>query len=319
MADDIDSGSHKMESIQGMSDTQQQTMDAATQRATPDRPADIHIRPATGWQPVDLGELWRFRHLVWLFSLRDVTVRYKQTMLGGAWALIQPLVQTVVFTLFFGKLMGLEDNIQEFGGQAWPYAVFVLSGQVMWNFFNSAASASANSLLANGNILRKIYVPRMTMPIASTGAPVADTLIAVVLLLGMMAWYCFSRGLVFSWTALLLPLTLVMTLLTALSVGVMMSALIVTYRDVRFVLPFVLQIWFFVTPVIYPPSIIPEKYQALLYLNPMSGIIDFNRAILLGGELNILGLGISLAMTSVLLVMGTFYFARVEKRFADIT
>lgn len=285
-----------------------------TDAAPPDRPPDIRIKPSKGWQKIGFRELWEFRHLVMLFALRDVTVRYKQTILGGLWAILQPAVQVLVFTLFFGKLMGLEDKLGTYNGKEVPYAVFVLSGQVLWNFFNSAASASSNSLLANAHILRKIYVPRLAVPLASTGTSIVDTLISLVLLAVVMIFY----GQSFSWMLIFTPLMLVCALLAALSIGITLSALIVSYRDFRFVVPFMLQIWFFVTPVIYPKNILPEKYEFLMYFNPMAGVIEFFRAIVLGGPLNFEGLLTSTGTALVLLIAGLFYFARVERRFADI-
>lgn len=281
---------------------------------TPDRPPDIRIQASKGWQKIGFAELWAFRHLVFLFALRDVTVRYKQTILGGLWAVLQPAVQVIVFTLFFGKLMGLEDKLGTYNGKVVPYAVFVLSGQVLWNFFSAAANASSGSLLANAHILRKIYVPRLAVPLASTGTSIVDTLISLVLLAVVMLWY----GQSFSWLLLLTPLLLVGALLAALSIGIMLSALIVSYRDFRFVVPFMLQIWFFVTPVIYPKNILPPQYEYLMYFNPMAGVIEFFRAMVLGGPLNFQGLFTSMGTAVILLIAGLFYFARVERRFADI-
>jgi len=298
-----------------MNETHASSTQAVAAASTPDTPPDIRIRPRSGWQPVDWAELWRFRHLIWLFGLRDVTVRYKQTLLGGLWAIIQPLTQTLVFTLFFGKLMGMEDRVGQYNGQDVPYPVFVLCGQIFWNFFNSAATASSNSMMLNANILRKIYIPRLSIPMASTGAPVVDTLISIVLLLGVMVYF----GQAFTLMALLLPVVLLLTWFVSISLGILMSALIVQYRDTRFVLPFVLQIWFFITPVIYPPSILPESYRSLMYLNPMAGLIDFSRAIMLNGPVNVTNLLISVAVTCIVFIFGVFYFARVERRFADIT
>lgn len=298
-----------------MNQAEAQTIGAVGVSGLPqDRPPDIRIRPTKGWQKIGFGELWRFRHLLWLFALRDVTVRYKQTFLGGAWALLQPLVQVIVFTFFFGKLMGLEEKVGAYNGKEVPYALFVLTGQVLWNYFSSCVNASSNSLLANANILRKIYIPRLTMPISSTGASTADMLVATGMLALMMLYYGYAPG----WTVLLAPLLMVATLLAALSVGIMLSALIVTYRDFRFVVPFMVQIWFFITPVIYPPNLLPEKYAYLLYFNPMTGVIETFRATVLHGPINWVGLGISMGTTLVTLVAGLFYFARVERRFADI-
>ena len=279
-----------------------------------EREPDIRIRPSRGWQRIGFGELWRFRHLLWLFALRDVTVRYKQTVLGGLWAILQPLVQVVVFTFFFGKLMGLEDRLGTYNGKEVAYPVFVLSGQVLWNYFNASVNGSSGSLLANANILRKIYVPRLVIPISTTGAPTVDMLIASGMLLLVMFYYSVVPGVMI----LLAPLLMVAAWLAALSVGVMLSALIVTYRDFRFVTPFMLQIWFFITPVIYPPNLLPERYEMLLYINPMTGVIETFRALILNGPINWLGLAISMATALIVLTGGLFYFARVERRFADI-
>src|SRR5690606_14365388 len=199
----------------------------------------------------------KFRHLLWLFALRDVTVRYKQTTLGFSWAILQPAAQVIIFTLFFGKLMGLEDRVGDYNGKAVPYAVFVMTGQLLWNLFNAIAGASANSMLANAHILRKIYIPKLIVPLATSGAPTADCLISMGLLAGVMIYY----GQAFSWMLLLTPLMLLATILAAQSFGVLLSAIIVTYRDFRFVVPFTLQTWFFLTPVIYPVNILPEGFE----------------------------------------------------------
>jgi lipopolysaccharide transport system permease protein len=297
-----------------MSETES-TISVASESTTSQRPPDVTILPRKGWQPVDLGELWRFRHLLWLFSLRDVTVRYKQTVLGGLWALIQPLLQVVVFTLFFGKLMGLEERLGEYEGRAVPYAVFVLTGQIVWGYFASLVNASANSMLGNANILRKIYLPRLIIPLSAGGAPTVDTLIGFGLLLIVMLYYAQP----FTPLLILAPLALLMTMIVAQAVGIMLSALIVKYRDFRFVVPFMIQLWFYVTPVIYPKHIVPEKYQMLLYLNPMAGVVDVFRALVLGGTLNLNELMVSVGITVVMLVIAVFYFARTERRFADIS
>ena len=272
------------------------------------------LRPRSGWQVVDLAELWRFRDLLWIFALRDIKIRYKQTMLGALWAVIQPVVQMVVFAVFFGKMLGVEDRIEQIEGRVVPYAVFALSGQVLWNFFNATVTTSANSLLANAEILRKIYVPRIILPFSSAGAPLVDGVIAFVVLLLLMLYY--QQPLVLS--ILLAPVVALGAIIAALGVGILLAALSVSYRDFKYMVPFMVQIWFFVTPVIYPVAILPEDYAWVLYLNPMAGIIETHRAVVLGTTLNVDGLMLSFGVAVLLLVAGLFYFGRVERRFADV-
>ncbi len=272
------------------------------------------LRPRSGWQLVDMAELWRFRDLLWIFALRDIKIRYKQTMLGALWAVIQPVAQMIVFTLFFGKMLGVEDRIEQIEGRVVPYAVFSLSGQVLWNFFNATVTTSANSLLANAEILRKIYVPRIILPFSSAGAPLVDGAVAFVVLLGLMLYYQQPMG----WTILLAPVVALGAIVAALGVGILLAALSVSYRDFKYMVPFMVQTWFFLTPVIYPVDVLPEKYAWMLYLNPMAGIIETHRSVMLGTSLNVDGLLLSAGMAVSLLVVGLFYFGRVERRFADV-
>lgn len=258
----------------------------------------------------DLGELWRYRDLLWLFTLRDIKVRYKQAALGAAWAVIQPVVAMVVLNAFFGKLLGVAERMDA----GTPYPVFLFAGLLPWTFFAASVTASTNSLVANAGILRKVYFPRLLVPVAAVGAPLVDYAIGFVVLLGMMLHF----GVPLSAALLLLPLLVLSTILAVLGVGLAMASLTVSYRDFRHVVPFLVQVWFFVTPVIYPPTIVPAQYRPLLLLNPMGGVIEGFRSAVLGQPLDVPAWLVSVAVSGTLVLVGLIYFQHVEKRFADV-
>lgn len=293
-------------------------MSALTDRAVPatatPRKPTILIYPHKGWQAIRLGEIWTNRDLLALMCLRDVTIRYKQAALGVLWAIIQPLTQMVVLNLVFGRFGGMSDRVKETAGIDVPYPIFLFSGLISWQFFASAVNAGSNSLVSNANMLRKVYIPRLILPLSSQGAPMADYALSMVVLAGMMVYY----GTTFSITLLLLPLLVVSTILASLSVGLILAALSVSYRDFKFVVPFLIQVWFYLTPVIYPIKMFPERYRWLLKLNPMAGPVEGFRAVILGTPVPWSSWAISTGIASVLVLLGLMYFSRVERRFADL-
>lgn len=266
------------------------------------------IAPRRGWQRLALGELWRYRDLLWFLTLRDVKVRYKQTALGAAWAVIQPLAMMVVASVFFGRLLGVTHRIDV------PYPIFFFAGMLAWTFFAGAVNASAMSLVTNAQMLRKIYFPRLIVPVASVGAPLVDLAVSSGVLVAMMIWY----GVPVTAQLLVLPLLGLSIVIAALGVGLTLAALNVVYRDFRYVVPFLVQLWFFVTPVIYPVTIVPQRWQWLLSLNPMGGTIEAFRAAILGTEIDYAAWMISACVSALLLVLGLLYFLRTERRFADV-
>lgn len=265
------------------------------------------IEPRTSRSAFDVREIWSRRELLRVLVERDIRLRYKQTVLGLAWAVLQPLLMMAVFSLFFGKLARMPSD-------GLPYPVFVYAGLLPWLFFSNSIATASQSLLTSAQLVSKVYFPRILIPAASCGAATLDFLIASVLLILMMLYY----GLGFSLQLLLLPGIAAGILLLAASVGTIFSALTVAYRDFRFVVPFMLQFWMFATPVVFPASIVPEGYRWLLALNPMSGYIEGFRAALLGQPLDCGALLFSVLATAVVVVTGVKYFDRVQARFADI-
>ena len=266
------------------------------------------IRPSHGWLKLNLGELWNYRELLYFLVWRDVKVRYKQTALGAAWAILQPFMTMVVFSVFFGRLAKIpSDGI--------PYPVFAFTALLPWQLFAYALAESSNSLVSSQNLITKVYFPRLVIPIAGVLAGLVDFTIAFVVLLGLM-WYF---GIVPTAAVALLPLFVLLAIVTALAVGLWLSALNVKYRDVRYTIPFLTQFWMFATPVAYPSSLVPERWRALLGLNPMAGVVEGFRWALLGkahwpGPLLI----VSIAAVVVLLIGGLMYFRKTEATFADI-
>lgn len=272
----------------------------------PEEPLVI-IEPNKGWSTLDLSDLWAFRELLYFLTWRDVKVRYKQTELGVAWAIIQPLFTMLVFTLFFGRLAGVpSDNV--------PYPVFAYAGLLAWTFFANAITNSGNSLVGSANLITKVYFPRMIIPGAAVAAGLVDFAIAFVILVLLMIYY----RVMITWSILMFPVVVLLTTLLALGMGMWLSALNVKYRDVRFALPFLVQLWMFVSPVIYPASFLPAKFRWLLSLNPMTGIIEGYRSSLFGLPFNWIALAASAAITLILLIYSSYSFRRMEKSFADI-
>lgn len=268
----------------------------------------VRIRPSKGWVSLRLHDLWVYRELLYFLTWRDIKVRYKQTVLGAAWAIIQPFMSMVVFTLFFGKLAQMpSDGI--------PYPIFSYAGLLPWTFFANALGQSANSLVGSASLIKKVYFPRLTVPIATVFSGVVDFALAFLVLLGMMVFY----GVALSAKALLLPAFLLLALITSLGVGLWLSAMNVQYRDVRYVVPFLTQLWMFATPVVYPSSLLSEPWRTLYGLNPMVGVVEGFRWALVGtqtapGPM----LAASTAAALVILVSGLYYFRRMERTFADV-
>lgn len=274
--------------------------------SVPDKPLYV-IEPSRSWVALNLRDLWTYRELLYLLTWRDVKVRYKQTLLGAAWAIIQPLFTMLIFTLFFGKLAGIPSN-------GVPYPIFAYAGLLPWTFFSNAVTNSSNSLIGSSNLITKIYFPRMMIPSAAVGAGLVDFAIAFLILIGLMIYYGVAVG----WKVLMLPVLVLLTTLLAMAVGMWMSALNVKYRDIRYALPFIIQLWMFVSPVIYPLSLVPPKWRWLLMSNPLTGVIEGFRSALFGWEFNWVALALSTGITLALLVSSAYIFRRMEKDFADV-
>ncbi|RPH78552.1 MAG: ABC transporter permease [Nitrospiraceae bacterium] len=267
------------------------------------------VEPRAAWVSLNLGDLWAYRELLYFLVWRDIKVRYKQTALGASWAIIQPFFTMVVFSLFFGRLAKVpSDDL--------PYPIFSFAGLVPWTFFANGLTQSSNSLVESANLIRKIYFPRLAIPIAAVLSGVVDFVLAFLLLLVLMWWY----GVVPTANILWLPLLLLLALVTALGVGLWISALNVQYRDFRYIITFVVQIWMFATPIAYPSSLLEEPWMRSLYgLNPMAGVVEGFRWALLGtatapGPIVMVS---ALAALSIL-IGGAYYFRRLERHFADL-
>ncbi|HEX9918888.1 MAG TPA: ABC transporter permease [Pyrinomonadaceae bacterium] len=280
-----------------------ETLHAPPAPRLPDKPLVV-VTPGKSWVGINLRDMWTYRELLYFLTWRDVKVRYKQTLLGAAWALLQPLLLMLIFTFFFARLAGLDSG-------AVPYPLFAYAGLLPWTFFANAVANGGNSLVGSTNLITKVYFPRMFIPAAAVGAGLVDFAIAFGLLVVLMIY----SGVELHAGLALLPVLVVLTTLLALGVGMLMSAFNVKYRDVRYALPFMIQVWMFASPVIYA---VPDKWRWLLSLNPMTGIIEGFRAALFGQPLDGLTFGLSVAITLVLLVCSAFVFTRMEKSFADV-
>lgn len=266
------------------------------------------LEPSSGWMSLDLKEIWDYRELLYFFTWRDVKVRYKQTVLGAAWAVIQPFMTMVVFSIFFGGMGGMEsDDI--------PYPIFSYAALVPWYFFSNGVTKSANSLVSGSNMLKKVYFPRLALPIASVLAGAVDFVLSFIVLLAMMVYYgTYPTG-----NVVWLPLLLVLTFITSLGVGFWLSALNVQFRDVRHTVGFLTQFWLFATPIAYASSMLDEPWRTLYAINPMAGVVEGFRWALLGtdtqpGPMIV----VSSAVAVILFVSGAYYFRRMERTFADV-
>jgi lipopolysaccharide transport system permease protein len=266
------------------------------------------IEPSRGWISLKLDELWAYRELLFFLTWRDIKVRYKQTVLGAAWAILQPFFTMVVFSLFFGKLARIpSDDI--------PYPIFSYAALVPWQFFANGLSSSSTSLVGSANLIKKVYFPRLAIPISAVVSGAVDFALAFLVLLGMMLFY----GIVPTGAIIWLPCLLVLALATSLGAGLWLTALNVQFRDVRYVVPFLVNAWMFATPIAYPSSLLDEPWRTLYGINPMAGVVEGFRWALLGtatapGPIVL----VSAAVAALLLVSGAFYFRRMEKTFADV-
>jgi lipopolysaccharide transport system permease protein len=265
------------------------------------------IEPIKGWRMLDWRELWAYRELLWVLTARDIKVRYKQTVLGAGWAILRPFITMVIFSVVFGQLAKMPSD-------GYPYPVFVYAALLPWTFFAAAIGTSGNSLVGSSHLVSKVYFPRLIIPLSSVGAGLVDLLISTGILLLMMLYY----GVGWSWNLLAAPVLLLFVIFTALGVGTLLSALTVAYRDFTHLTPFMVQIWMYITPVIFPVSLVPERWQWLLYLNPMTGLVEGFRSAFLGKPFDWDGLGISFAIAIAIFLIGVAYFEKVERRFADI-
>jgi lipopolysaccharide transport system permease protein len=268
----------------------------------------IRLQAKQGWVSLRLKELWNYREFLYFLVWRDIKVRYKQTALGAAWAVLQPLCMMLVFSLFFGRLAKVPSD-------GLPYPLFVYAALVPWTLFANGLSQCANSLVGNGHLLTKVYFPRLAIPIAAVSSQILDFILAFIFLLGMMIYYGIDLKIQAFW----LPCIMLLSLGAALGTGLWFSALNVRYRDVRYVLPFVIQFWMFATPVFYPSSLLTERWRMIYGLNPMAGAVEGLRWALFGGKAD-LGpmILVSFLTAASLLVAGAYYFRRMEKTFADM-
>jgi lipopolysaccharide transport system permease protein len=286
-----------------------------TNRSDPDQAAGaapsqkVVIEPGKRWVPMNFGELWRYRELLYFLTWRDVKVRYKQTLMGAAWAILQPLLTMLIFTLIFGRLAGIPT-----GGI--PYPLFAFGGLLIWTFFSNAVTNSGNSLVGSSNLITKIYFPRIIIPTAAVAAGLVDLLVAFVIQIILMIYYRVHV----TWAVAMAVPIVVLAALLAIGVGMWLSAMNVKYRDIRYAIPFLVQIWMFTSPTIYPAAfMLPAKWQWLLRLNPLTGLIENFRAALFGNQpFDWTSLLTSLAITVVVLVYSAFSFRRMERHFADV-
>lgn len=284
-----------------------QGANAPASLAQPDMPT-ILIKPSKGWVSLRLDELWAYRELLYFFIWRDVKIRYKQTIMGASWAIIQPVFTMVIFSLFFGRLAGVPSD-------GLPYPIFSYAALVPWTFFSNALVQASNSLVNNSGMIKKIYFPRLTVPLATVLAGSFDFLLAFIVLLGMMLYYGLTPTINVVW----LPLFLLLALITSFGVGLWFSVMNVQFRDVRYIVPFVSQAWMFATPIAYSSSLLTEPWRTIYGINPMAGVVEGFRWALLGTETAPGPIIFVSSLVSLgLLISGLFYFRRMEKTFADV-
>ncbi len=274
----------------------------------------LKLRAKKGWQPIDLGELWNYRELMWILAVRDVKVRYKQSVLGILWAIIPPIFTMVIFTFIFTVLVPTKpQNISN----GVPYQLFIFIGLVPWQLFANALSSMGNSMVGSQQLITKVYFPRLVIPLSSILSSVLDFCIAMVIVLGMMVYY--HRSIHIGWPILMLPFFTLLALMSATSVGIWLSALNVEYRDIRFVIPVMIQLWMYASPVIYSAQNVPDKFKILYALNPMVGVLDgFRWSLTSSGDPPGTMLIASVITVVALAVGGLFYFRRMERTFADL-
>ncbi len=274
--------------------------------ALPEHPL-VRVRPQGFGPAFDLRELWDFRELLYFLTWRDLKVRYKQTVLGVAWVIVQPLLTMLAFTVFFNRLGG-------FRSEGMPYPLFAYSGLLLWTFFSNAVIYGTNSLVQNSNLVTKVYFPRMFIPAAAVAAGLVDLAVASVVLFALALYY----GVALTWSLLLLPVFVALTVLLALGAGLLASASTVRYRDLKHALPFLIQLWLFASPVIYSSSAVPARWRWLYFANPLAGIIDGFRSALTGRAFDLPAVGASTLITFALLIISLYLFRRIEETFADV-
>jgi lipopolysaccharide transport system permease protein len=265
------------------------------------------IEPTHGWRLLNLKELWAYRDLFWVLTARDVKVRYKQTALGIAWAIIPPFMTMVVFSIIFGGFAKMPSD-------GFPYPIFVYAGLLPWTFFANSLTRSSASVVGSAHLINKVYFPRLIIPLSSIGAGTVDLAISTGLLLLLMLYF----GVPVSWNLLAAPALLLLVTLLALGVGTFLAALNVSYRDFGLLTPFLIQLWLFATPVVYPASVVPDKWRWFLQLNPMAGVIEAFRSAFLGKPFDLPLITLATVAAAALFVFGLLYFEKVERRFADI-
>ncbi len=266
------------------------------------------VRPSRGWMGVNIRELWLYRELLYFLIWRDIKVRYKQSVLGAAWAILQPFLTMVIFSLFFGRWAGIPTD-------ELPQPIFYFAGILPWQLFQSGVSKAGTSLVASSNLITKVYFPRLAIPIAPVIAALVDFSLAFLVLIGMMIFY----GIPLTTAIWTLPLFLILAVITAMGVGIWLAGLNVSYRDIGYIIPFLLQVWFFLSPVVYSSNIVPEAIRPFYGLNPMAGVVQgFRWAILGVGEPEMISLLASIGVSFLLLISGVFYFRRMERTFADV-
>jgi len=272
----------------------------------PERPVVLNEADATR-AAFNLRDIWAYRELLYFLTWRDIKVRYKQTAIGATWAVIQPLLIVIVFAVFFGLLIGVPTDDM-------PFIIFFYCAMLPWMFFSNALALSSASLVNSSNLITKIYFPRAIIPIASVAAGLIDLLITTVILLAMLPLYGAKPTTGF----LMLPVMLAVTLILSTAFGILLSAVTVKYRDVRHALPFVLQVWMYVTPIVYPLSVLPEKWRWLMYINPLTGVVEGIRSAVWGRPFNWAAITASFVITAIMLLVSAFAFRRIENSFADL-
>jgi lipopolysaccharide transport system permease protein len=294
-------------------DTMSEAMNNRTEPTTRSFPVEapappILIRPSRGLAALKLQDLWEYRELIYFLVWRDIKVRYKQTVIGATWVILQPLLTMMVFTVIFGVFVRVPS-------EGLPYSLFVYTALVPWSYFSQAVSRGAGSLVASTNLIGKVYFPRLVIPIGSVITPIVDFMLSFLILLCLAAWFHIKP----TWAIITLPLFFLFTVVTALAVSIWFSALNVRYRDVGHTIPFIIQFWMYASPVVYPISIIPAKWRLIYSINPLVGVIEGFRWALLGKESpNFWAMGISAATVLAILIGGIVYFKRMERTFADV-
>lgn len=282
--------------------------DQSQQTASGELPVQV-IEASSGWIPVNWAELWRYRELLGFLTWRDIKIRYKQTALGAAWAILQPVANMIVFTVILGRLAGLDQKTGPM-----PYAVTLYAGMLPWTFFSNSITNSGSSLVGSSNLITKVYFPRLSIPIAAVGAGLVDFAVSALVLVALMIGYRIGL----TPQILLLPVALIGTIALATGMGTLLSALTVEYRDFRYVVPFAVQMWQFASPVLYPASLVPAEWRWAYFLNPVAGLLEGYRACFLGEPFQWWPLLYSLVASAFCFLLGAAYFRKVERRFADV-